>query len=117
MKRFAMLAMALAIIASVAQPAAAQGDFDSANNVVPGCREFLLQTFKEPLTSGFCLGMVTAYLSMAPGMYQYCIPAGVTPVQGMRVALAFIDRNTARTHERFAVLVIAAFHEAWPCHT
>jgi hypothetical protein len=111
-----ILSMVVALGASIVRTATAQSDASSANSIAPGCRAFLARDVSSNLMAeGYCLGMVEAYLTMPPGTGGWCLPKGVTIGQGIRVVVSFIDRNPARTHEKFQNLVLEALHDAWPC--
>jgi hypothetical protein len=104
-----ILALALTV------PAMAE-DLDSANSVMPGCRDYLRNVLppnnKAAYDVGVCEGIVEGliYLDRAQ-----CPPNGVIHTQTIRVVVAYIDARPARMHENFKRLVLEALRAAWPC--
>jgi len=105
--------------ADAAQPYQSQS---SANYMVPACQTWL-QTMPSYRTDrfdqGICFGIVDGLsyvVGILPRDVRSCRPENVTIDQGIRVALAYIERRPQRMHENFKELVLEASHEAWPCH-
>jgi Ssp1 endopeptidase immunity protein Rap1a len=98
---------------------AAEKDYDSANAMMPVCREAIKTTNakNDPLRflmQGNCMGIVAAlhYFNKQLGL---CMPNAVTNGQAIRVVLKYIDDRPARTHENFMALAFEALQAAWPC--
>jgi hypothetical protein len=88
-------------------------DADSANTVMPGCREFINdKSTAKPFEQGRCTGLINglAYL-----YDESCRPSAVTRGQIVRVVVQYIDARPARMHEDFRVLAMEAIKTAWPC--
>jgi hypothetical protein len=85
-------------------------DIDSANYLLPGCRDLMNQTKVISWDKPFCSGMVHG-LMVAPN----CRPIGVTEKQVHHVILKYIDDRPARMHEDFRTLALEAMASAWPC--
>jgi hypothetical protein len=95
---------------------AAQENVESANWVMPGCRAVLNDKSGEEFKSGVCAGVVATLRALGSvNLLGYCIPNGVINGQAVQVAVAYIECNPARQHERFDALTIEAFRQAWPC--
>ncbi|WP_431311186.1 Rap1a/Tai family immunity protein [Methylobacterium nigriterrae] len=85
----------------------------SANYLVPHC-----STPPQTTMAGVCLGTITTLMALGPYLpaaVRSCRPDGVTPNQGIQVALAYIGRKPERMHEDFRMLAMEAFKAAWPC--
>ena len=100
----------------IASPVWAE-DADSANYVMPGCRNYIGDQPTNAM-GAYCLGIVYGLTyglnNMSPESY-FCIPQGVRGAQGVRVVVAYIDARPARMHEDFAKLAFEALINAWPC--
>jgi hypothetical protein len=96
-------------------------DINSANYLLPACRDFLRQGGKITpfiLDQGICVGMIEglAYVShLLPLFLSSCPENAVTTGQKVRVVIAYIERHPQRMHEDFRRLAGEAMHEAWPC--
>ena len=108
------------IIASLAlaltQVELAEGNPNSANAIMPGCRAFLgaepprsnMDWFKE----GECVGVLHG---LADLMERLCIPSEATQSQVVRVVVNYIDRHPEKMHMPFTHLAAEALRAAWPC--
>ncbi len=122
-----LLAAALALTVTAAE--AAEMDMDSANYMMPGCRDFIARSSREDLRflHGYCLGLVTGFIIMGGGVSKSAaaaadapglclkVPADVTLVKGIQVVIAYIDAHPARMNEGFHTLILEALRDAWPC--
>lgn len=111
---------ALLALAALPQTALAQNDLNSGNSRYPGCKNDLAEKRDGRLEfdSGICMGIVETYLYLArvlPEELRICQPSEVTKRQGVRVVVAYMDRNPAQLHEPFKILANRALREAWPC--
>jgi Rap1a immunity proteins len=118
------LLLGVAVAALVAQPIdAQQPDTNSANYLLPACKNFLATGDSRPTTSAFyqgvCVGTVdTLHLLiriLPETPFRSCPPNQVTTGQELRVIIAYIEARPQRMHENFRILAIEAMREAWPC--
>jgi hypothetical protein len=118
------LLLGVAVAALVAQPIdAQQPDTNSANYLLPACKNFLVTGDSRPITSAFyqgvCVGTVdTLHLLiriLPETPFRSCPPNQVTTGQELRVIIAYIEARPQRMHENFRILAIEAMREAWPC--
>jgi Rap1a immunity proteins len=109
---------AIALLFGISHPGSAQEDVRSANWILPGCRSFVDGKVSTDLgfKAGVCAGVVGTFRDLGgAAVPPYCIPDAVVTGQAVRVVVTFIERNPARMHESFSVLVLDAFRSAWPC--
>jgi hypothetical protein len=110
---------------------AAEVGQDSANFVLPGCKESVNHgpsrypdaEFRCGIEVGGLLGTaeyerrsgnrVAPFGSQKPLCAD--VPRGVTTEQAMRVVISYIEARPQRLHEPFIDLAIEAFRDAWPC--
>jgi hypothetical protein len=83
-------------------------DIDSANYMMPLCRENGLSQFGK----GLCSGLLKATFYWAKGK---CAPSEVTGSQLQSVVVQYIDARPARMQEDFKDLALEAMKAAWPC--
>jgi|SRR5262245_40180850 len=117
MRRYAIgIAAAVALLAQQGSAAAQSGqNVNSANYVMPGCRDFVNGIERDLLRTGLCAGIVRPMLSFGPTKFGICPPNRVTFEQAVRVVIAYVDQRPARTHETFEFLAFEALEQAWPC--
>lgn len=80
-------------------------------------------TQAEYFQLGRCLGAVEGvrntmlvYRSMLPPALKVCMPdGGIANGQAVRIALRYLRDNPASLHEDSSVLLMKAFHQAFPC--
>jgi hypothetical protein len=87
-------------------------NIDSANFIMPGCRDNQPADNSGYFKSGICYGKVSALAYMQK---ESCFPRGVTDGQKVRVIVAYIDARPSRLHEDFRILALEAMKAAWPC--
>jgi hypothetical protein len=119
------LLLGVVVAALVAQPVdAQQPDTNSANYLLPACKNFLATadsrpTYTSAFYQGVCVGAVdTLHLLiriLPETTFRSCPPAQVTTGQELRVIIAYIEAHPQRMHENFRILAIEAMREAWPC--
>ena len=86
---------------------------NSANYIMPGCREFLAEdSRKEAWGQAFCTGLISGIAYMIDDI---CIPDSVTRLEIVRVVVQYIDARPVRIHEDFSKLSEEAMRAAWPC--
>lgn len=90
----------------------AKPDQDSANYIMPGCRDFITHTLVNPFMNGRCAGILETLVGVTADV---CHPAGVTVGQTVRVVVKYIDDRPARLNEKFRTLAYEALRAAWPC--
>src|SRR5882724_6127827 len=82
------------------------------------------------MNAGLCIGLVWGMLDLnrAYTVYQatnpnnrllFCLPVndGITPSQGMRIILRYLQTHPERLHQNGSVLAVQALREAFPCPT
>jgi hypothetical protein len=110
------LLVVLALMIPVAANAVAMDS--SANKIMPGCRELLIdhkgQPPKESWYQPFCAGVIFTVREFSPS-FGACVSDSVTGGQIIRVVVEYIDGRPARLHEEFTALAIEAVKAAWPC--
>lgn len=85
---------------------------DSANEVMPGCRDQVSQAGRRVSDAAYCLGLV---VGIAWAHQSICIPVGAQYGQLVRVVVKYIDDRPQRLHEFFPRLALEALSTAWPC--
>ena len=89
-------------------------DVNSADYIMPGCRNFIGNTDVSYLLQGLCAGSVGAIIQFGRRL-DTCIPSAVNVSQSVLVVVQYIDARPARMHEAFEVLALEALQQAWPC--
>jgi hypothetical protein len=106
-------------------PALAQRSIESAHEILPGCRAFLVMS-QEPIAfdelelvrGGVCAGKISALLNVAPVLdprFRFCRPETVTVRQAIEVVLKRLEGNPEVWNQLFDALAVEAFVDAWPC--
>jgi hypothetical protein len=87
---------------------------DSANYVMPGCRNYVSETpgKGDIFKTGWCGGLISGLVFIP---YDSCVLPEVTRTQAVRVVIQYIDARPARMHGDFRVLTLEALKAAWPC--
>jgi hypothetical protein len=85
---------------------------NTANEIMPGCRELIAFSHDELWGQPFCLGFLSG-LSYASN--HGCAPKGVTQGQIARVVVKYIDSHPERMQEQFGILALEALTSAFPC--
>lgn len=103
----------------------AQVNNNSANTMLPGCRDFLAMvndtaTAKQQgnLYGGICAGIIASamgYQRMFESKHRACIPQAVTIQQAMEVVVKFLNARPELWHEDFRFQVAAILKVTWPC--
>src|SRR5437870_3591848 len=95
------------------QPARAEEmDLDSADYIMPGCRQFIVSNTPFYFLEGNCNGIIETLQFMSPDV---CAPPGSTLVEAVRIVVRYIDERPDRQQENFRILSLEALSEAWPC--
>ena len=122
MIRFVRLLLALALYASLSQPAPAQQDRRSANMMVTGCQYMvddpIAVTQQQMEAADVCASAVAAILNYGrdlQGNMAFCPPRGSEASDAARVIVAFMKAHPDRMNERFDLLSYGALRQAWPC--
>ncbi len=124
-----LLSVALALTVTAATGAEENKNTDSANYMLPICRE--LVNGKSGGEQGYCAGVVDgiAYMGFLvrtmgklspPGETmprQLClnVPDEVTIRQMVRVVIVYIEARPALMHTSFRGLALEALRASWPC--
>jgi hypothetical protein len=115
--RTIVTALAMLVTASAAN---AQADIDTANYMLPYCKQFVnppvdhVPSAMEALSIGFCAGMVSG-IGFSDAR-DICTPGEAMLNQMVGVVVAYIEAHPARVHENFKLLAAEALRSAWPCH-
>ncbi|WP_409364825.1 Rap1a/Tai family immunity protein [Bradyrhizobium sp. JYMT SZCCT0428] len=108
------IAVIAALMLSGGSVRALDGNYNTANTVMPGCRLALLPTASnDPFDQGFCMGLVYGITFNSGDACS--IPPSVTRAQAVRAVVQYIDAQPAKMHESFAKLADAAITATWPC--
>jgi hypothetical protein len=84
-------------VAACCQASAQTAFYDSANEIMPGCREFIIaHNSRDAFAQGTCSGAVGAIITLDP---EICPPAGARRVQSVRIVVQYIDARPAGHHE------------------
>lgn len=94
------------------QRASAEEDFDSAEYIMPGCRQFVQEKTQFFFLDGNCNGILETLRFMSPDI---CAPPGSTLVEAARIVVQYIDQRPNRLSENFRELALEALTEAWQC--
>ena len=108
---------------------AASAQVNSANEVMPHCRNALDPKSSENLyAQGACVGTIVGIAFVAVSLNalspsdenvrrELCVNPPATGARGqlVRTVVAYIDARPARMHENFGVLALEALRAAWPC--
>lgn len=118
LRAFALTCVAFAVIPSIGL--AQQPDLDSANYVMPGCRQAIAPPPDKPTVNmligeTLCTGMVWGVWDIAENRKWVCSPGRAIITQGVRVVVQYIDARPARMDEQFPALALEALRAAWPC--
>ncbi len=86
---------------------------DSANYVMPGCRNYVSDNPNGDLfKTGLCWGLISSLTLITDNS---CVPTSATQRQAVAVVIQYIDARPARMHEDFRHLALEAMKAAWPC--
>jgi Rap1a immunity proteins len=123
--RTLVLGIAMGLV--VGTSALAQEDKDSANYMLRYCRATVnneaLTRPADAAIEGMCVGIIDAIgfmMSEFPPQEKEkssCPPSKVKLEQIVRAVVRYIEARPERMQENFKILVIEAFHDAWPCTT
>lgn len=77
----------------------------------------------EYMRLGICIGNVegvretmTMHSTLLPPEAKVCLPAqGISNGQAIRIALKYLRENPEVLHQNRSLLLLKAFHEAFPC--
>ena len=108
------LIMLVLVTALGCETGSAQSGRNSANTIMPGCREVVAEnyTIQNAANPAFCMGLL---VGLASGDPMICIPKEVTYRQAVRVVVQYIDQRPARMHEDFLSLAAEILSATWPC--
>jgi len=102
----------LAALILATQPASAEEDMDSAEYIMPGCRQFLVSNTPFHFLDGNCNGVVD---DIEFASADLCAPRDSTLRDAVRVVVQYIDAQPDRQQESFRALAREALTVAWPC--
>jgi len=117
MKRDAIgIAAALALLGQ--QGSVLAQSTDSANSLMPGCRDALSQPASNQLqgyVKGECTAVIRTIIFFGQSHLGICLPNQATLGQAIRVIVLYIDQRPERMDERFELVAGEALRRAWPC--
>lgn len=101
----------------------------SGNDLLRWCKEYLKEKDSNMWESGLCAGFIDGVSSGVDGMAMlstpsfdqylkrkaYCVPAGVTKGQTIRIVVQRLEELPASLHLDAGLLVIGALSKAFPC--
>jgi hypothetical protein len=100
----------------------------SANDVLAACKLYLSVVDRHGavsqseiphlLDAGECLGAVYAMLTVSHTLAEplkFCPPVEFDAEQGVRVVVAFIEKQPERSSEDFTTIALEALRSKWPC--
>lgn len=103
----------LRYLVPVAEPSdSSETDLDSAQYIMPGCRQFLVSKTQLHFLEGNCNGIVETIEFMSPDL---CVPPGSTLDEAVRIVVQYIDARPVRQQEDFRLLALEALVSAWSC--
>lgn len=117
----ALLAAAAILLGMIPAYAQTTQDQNSANFMLPHCREAMTAMASKKVWSAFggiCLGQINAVMTMAGSLqepYRFCPPAEGTNAQSVAVVVKFLDGHPEVWQENFTALSVIALRQAWPC--
>jgi Rap1a immunity proteins len=85
---------------------------DTADRIMPGCRELAAGRADNAFNRGQCLGLAKILFEYASNI---CPPDEIQNDQIVRAIVQYIDSDPARLKENFNVMAIEAMRKAWPC--
>ena len=91
---------------------AARINRDTADRVMPGCRELVAGKTDNAFNRGICLGLAKILFEYASNV---CPPDEIQNDQIVGAIVQYIDSDPARLKENFNVMAIEAMRKAWPC--
>jgi hypothetical protein len=97
--------------------ARSEEDFQSANFMLPHCRNLHSQG-RWGVWEGHCGGVIETLVwvgSLLPPDIRSCPPKSGKYTQADAVVLKYLEAHPERLHMDFKMLVSEALHEAWPC--
>lgn len=68
--------------------------------------------------SGYCAGVVTAFLIYSRYLDEprrWCPPNEVTVGQSIRAIVTYTQEHPAQLHQQFFAVMLTALRRAWPC--
>ena len=100
----------------------------SVNEVLPACKLYLSLVARHGtvsqseiphlLDAGECLGAVYAMLAVSRTLaepFKFCAPIEFDAEQGVRIVVAYVEKNPERGREDFTMLALEALRANWPC--
>jgi hypothetical protein len=115
-------AIAVALLVALCGTACSQTADFSAGGTLPYCLTELRlmegpgnNSTEEAFQTGYCRGLVRGLYVLSQGFKIMCPPEGVTQGQSIQVIVGYINARPERMQERFELLAMDAFREAWPC--
>ncbi len=66
----------------------------------------------------YCVGYIEASITLIVAMdgRSYCLPVSTTPQDVLKATVAFLQANPEQKQNLFAVMMMMAVQDHWPCH-
>jgi Ssp1 endopeptidase immunity protein Rap1a len=66
----------------------------------------------------YCVGFIEATITLIVAMdgRTYCLPVGATPQDVLKATVAFLQANPEQKQNLFAIVMMMAVQDHWPCH-
>ena len=100
------------LLCSLAVPAFAAPDVNSANFILPHCRAAQQPDKPHGFMAGLCAGIVDALVGVStvlPEKMRFCPPPSSTNAQQQRVVVLYAEKHPERLHENFKHFVVELF--------
>lgn len=121
-----ILAASIAVLAIATATYAQPTGLNTGNDLLRMCRgavdPSVVSTSEAGYDAIFCMGFVhgleeahTLISSIQPGAKLFCIPAGVTLNQLVRVIVKYLQDRPEDLHDRGVLLAVGALARAFPC--
>lgn len=94
----------------------------SGNTIFAGCKALVEDRAPTPeifslgnLCAGIVIGLGAVGQFLSPPEWRFCAPEVSNSKQLAQVVVKYIDAHPEQQHDDFRKLMLAAFHEEWPC--
>lgn len=76
------------------------------------------QSKDEQEMAVYCVGYLEASITLIAAMdgRSFCLPVGATPQDVLKATIAFLQAKPDQKQNLFAVVMMKAVQDHWPCH-
>jgi Rap1a immunity proteins len=118
--RLGLKAMLAAGLVCWVSAAGALDQFSKGDYYLRVCKGFLSEPLKATVSGeqGVCLGAVGTLMDASrlfASDLRFCVPAGVTHEQAIRIVVSSLEAQPQRQKESFVELALEALRKEWPC--